>query len=208
MTNSSQKEARLTLTRSRSRKQKQHDEELGKTKESDETDVESESFDLEAYLRRTNREKEESGILSKRVGVSFRNLSVTGTGGGKIYVKTFKDEILELFGKSVYDLVKGILPKKNQEVKAIIQGFNGVVKPKEMLLVLGKPGSGSSTFLRALTNQQRPFTQINGQVHYSGIPFELAKGKYRGEIMFNDEGASPRLNSHYLLRSVAYHCGR
>lgn len=74
------------------------------------------------------------------------------------------------------------------EAKPIIQGFSGVVRPGEMLLVLGKPGSGASTLLRALTNQPRSFTAITGDVSYGGLPYELARGKYRGEILYNDEG--------------------
>ncbi|KAF3906004.1 hypothetical protein ABW21_db0204491 [Orbilia brochopaga] len=178
----------LTLSLSRSKKQVP-DEEKGHQDDEDTQASEGDQgiVDLEDYLKRTNREKEESGIIQKKIGVSFRELSVTGTGGGKMYARTFKDELVDLFGGFVVKTVLGLLPFNKLEVKPIIQGFNGVVKPKEMLLVLGKPGSGSSTFLRALTNQPRPFTAINGDVHYSGVPFELAKGRYRGEILFNDE---------------------
>ncbi|KAK6340578.1 hypothetical protein TWF696_008905 [Orbilia brochopaga] len=178
----------LTLSLTRSRRQVpdeekgQQDDESTQPEEGDQGIV-----DLEDYLKRTNREKEESGIITKKVGVSFRDLSVVGFGGGKMYARTFKDELVDLFGGFIVKTLMGILPINKPEAKSIIQGFNGVVKPKEMLLVLGKPGSGSSTFLRALTNQPRPFTAINGNVHYSGVPFELAKGRYRGEILFNDE---------------------
>jgi ABC-type multidrug transport system ATPase subunit len=72
--------------------------------------------------------------------------------------------------------------------KPIIQGFSGVVRPGEMLLVLAKPGSGASTFLRALTNQPRAYTNIEGDISYAGLPFELARERYRGEILYNDEG--------------------
>lgn len=71
-----------------------------------------------------------------------------------------------------------------------------------MLLVLGKPGSGSSTFLRALTNQPRAFTAISGEIRYAGLPFELATGPYRGEILFNDEEDEhiPTLSVEQTLR--------
>ncbi|KAF3941557.1 hypothetical protein ABW19_dt0205188 [Dactylella cylindrospora] len=179
-------EPHLTLTLTRSRK-RVPDEEKAQEEGSEGTEVEQGIIDLEDYLKRTNRQREESGIIAKKVGVSFRDLAVTGTAGSKLYARTFKDELVDLFGGSIVQILARLLPSKKPEVKAIIQGFNGVVKPKEMLLVLGKPGSGSSTFLRALTNQRRPFTSVDGTVHYSGVPFELAKGRYRGEILFNDE---------------------
>ncbi|KAL7273145.1 ATP-binding cassette transporter snq2 [Rhizina undulata] len=142
--------------------------------------------DLEEYLQRTNREASDAGIIPKKVGVSFRNLTVSGTGSGKEYVRTFPEELADIFGKFVFDWARKRYAEK-PEVKNIIQDFSGVVKPGEMLLVLARPGSGSSTFLRALTNQRREFTNISGEVHYAGLPFELAKGQYRGEILFNGE---------------------
>lgn len=159
-------------------------------------------FDLEEYLQRSNQEAHNSGIISKKIGVSFRNLSVSGTGSGYAVVSTFFDEFLTLFGKSILERGWGYARKVvsrvrrgrggggggGGDVKYIIQGFSGVVRPGEMLLVLGRPGSGTSTFLRALTNQRREFTSIEGDIHYSGVPFELAEGRYRGEILFNSEG--------------------
>jgi len=155
-------------------------------------------FDLEEYLQRSNQEAYNSGIISKKIGVSFRNLSVSGTGSGYAVVSTFFDEFLTLFGKSILERGWGYGRKAvsrvrsrgggGGDVKYIIQGFSGVVRPGEMLLVLGRPGSGTSTFLRALTNQRREFTSIEGDIHYSGVPFELAEGRYRGEILFNSEG--------------------
>jgi ATP-binding cassette subfamily G (WHITE) protein 2 (SNQ2) len=143
--------------------------------------------DLEEYLQRTVREREASGIIPKKIGVSFQNLTVSGVGSGWVLAETFPQGLVGLFGGDIVQFVRGLFRSKPQP-KKIIHDFSGVVKPGEMLLVLGKPGSGSSTFLRALTNQPREATFIEGKVHYSGLSFELAKGKYRGEILYNDEG--------------------
>ena len=145
--------------------------------------------DLEEYLRNTMRDREQAGdILPKKIGVSFRNLGVYGgAGAGWILLPTFPYEVAKIFGYGIFTRIKMMLGPK-PEMMPIIQGFSGVVRPGEMLLVLGKPGSGASTFLRALTNHPRAFTAIPGDVSYAGLPYELAKGKYRGEILYNDEG--------------------
>lgn len=39
-----------------------------------------------------------------------------------------------------------------------------------MLLVLGRPGSGCSTFLRTVANVRDGFEDVQGEVHYGGIP--------------------------------------
>jgi len=43
--------------------------------------------------------------------------------------------------------------KKGREVD-ILKNFRGVAKPGEMVLVLGKPGSGCTTFLKVIANQR------------------------------------------------------
>jgi ATP-binding cassette subfamily G (WHITE) protein 2 (SNQ2) len=145
--------------------------------------------DLEDYLQNRHRgPAAEAGIIPKKIGVSFRELTVSGyAGAGWIIAPTFLDKLPSLVGWQLVQYARGLFTPI-PEAKPIIQGFSGVVKPGEMLLVLGKPGSGTSTFLRALTNRRRDFTKIDGDISYAGLPFDLALGKYRGEILYNDEG--------------------
>jgi ATP-binding cassette, subfamily G (WHITE), member 2, SNQ2 len=56
-----------------------------------------------------------------------------------------------------------------------------------MVLVLGKPGSGCSTFLRAITNQRASFAEVTGAVHYGGIPSDETLKHYRAEIVYSEE---------------------
>src|ERR1700694_6025674 len=56
-----------------------------------------------------------------------------------------------------------------------------------MIMVLGKPGSGCSTFLRAITNQRGSFAQVTGEVHYGGIPHQETRKHYRSEIVYSEE---------------------
>lgn len=158
--------------------------------------------DLEEYLTRANREAEELGIIPKKIGVRFRNLTVQGSGSGSIFVRTFADELLGLLGKDIFNLIRGWVSGQKPTVKNILHDFSGVVKPGEMLLVLGNPGSGSSTFLRALTNQRRDFTAIKGDVDYSGLGFETAKRQFRGEILYNTEGGFINLGCRYAAANI------
>jgi ABC-type multidrug transport system ATPase subunit len=56
-----------------------------------------------------------------------------------------------------------------------------------MLLVLGRPGSGCSTFLKILGNQRFGFEEITGDVTYGGTDAEEMGKKYRSEILYNPE---------------------
>ena len=73
------------------------------------------------------------------------------------------------------------------EKRDLIHDFSGVVRDGEMLLVLGRPGSGCSTFLKAITNKRESFADVEGEVHYGGIHAEEQKKNYRGEVNYNEE---------------------
>lgn len=53
--------------------------------------------------------------------------------------------------------------------------------PGEMLLVLGRPGSGCSTFLKAIGNQTYGYESVEGDVRYGGTDSNTMKKKYRSE---------------------------
>lgn len=60
----------------------------------------------------------------------------------------------------------------NGERRDLIHDFSGVVRDGEMLLVLGRPGSGCSTFLKAIANKRVGFAAVTGEVSYGGITAE------------------------------------
>lgn len=71
-------------------------------------------------------------------------------------------------------------------LKKILDSSHGCVKPGEMLLVLGRPGSGCTTLLNILANQRNGYGKISGDVHYGTIKAADAKG-YAGQIILNEE---------------------
>jgi ABC-type multidrug transport system ATPase subunit len=56
-----------------------------------------------------------------------------------------------------------------------------------MMLVLGRPGAGCSTFLKAIANNRESFAEVSGEVSYGGIPAAKQKKMYRGEVNYNME---------------------
>jgi ABC-type multidrug transport system ATPase subunit len=50
-------------------------------------------------------------------------------------------------------------------MKTILYSMDGCVKEGEMLLVLGKPGSGATTMLKTIAGETRGYASISG-----GIP--------------------------------------
>ncbi|KAK8203400.1 ATP-binding cassette transporter snq2 [Zalaria obscura] len=145
-----------------------------------------EAFDLEEYLRGTKRLEDEAGIKAKQIGVVWEALTVRGVGGVKNYVKTFPDAFVSFF--NVPGTVMGLFGwgRKGKEVD-ILRGFRGVAKPGEMVLVLGKPGSGCTTFLKVIANQRFGYTRVDGEVLYGPFDSKTFEKRYRGEAVYNEE---------------------
>jgi ATP-binding cassette subfamily G (WHITE) protein 2 (SNQ2) len=67
-----------------------------------------------------------------------------------------------------------------------------------MCLILGTPGSGCTTFLKAIANEREGFYHVGGDVHYAGIDAREMAKTYKGELVYNAEGALwPRCIMHH-----------
>ncbi|KAH9670313.1 ABC transporter G family member 37 [Citrus sinensis] len=77
---------------------------------------------------------------------------------------------------SHYQCLK-VLPKlsgyKSLEAKInILNHVSGILKPGRMTLLLGPPGCGKSTFLKALSGNLDPSLKVTGEVSYNGYKLE------------------------------------
>ncbi|KAI2628522.1 ABC-2 type transporter-domain-containing protein [Hypoxylon sp. NC1633] len=144
-----------------------------------------EMFDLETILRGGLDAEREAGIKPKHIGVYWDGLSVKGMGGTTNFVKTFPDAFVDFV--DYWTPLMSFLGRghKGTEV-TLLDNFKGVVNPGEMVLVLGKPGSGCTTFLKSIANQRWGYTGVTGEVLYG--PFTAKEfEQYRGEAAYNQE---------------------
>ncbi|GAA5893783.1 hypothetical protein JCM8208_001243 [Rhodotorula glutinis] len=149
-------------------------------------DPSSSSFDLLSYLRAEASEADAAGIKRKALGVAWTGLQVVGNGGEKLYIPTFLDACRDWVTWPVRQAGK-LLGHNKAVPKHLLENFDGCLKPGEMCLVLGRPGSGCSTFLKTIANQRSGYLAVNGDVSYGGIPSSHMAKRYRGEVVYNAE---------------------
>ncbi|KAH7124683.1 ABC-2 type transporter-domain-containing protein [Dactylonectria macrodidyma] len=130
---------------------------------------------MQTELQQMQFRDEEAGDKPRKLGVSWENLTVKGIGSDA----TFNENVLSQF----YPFHKG---SKDAPMKTIIDNSHGCVKPGEMLLVLGRPGSGCTTLLSVLANNRRGYEEVTGDVHFGAMSAQEAK-QYRGQIIMNTE---------------------
>ncbi|KAF2398607.1 putative ABC multidrug transporter [Trichodelitschia bisporula] len=114
---------------------------------------------------------------TKRLTVTFRNVSVIVNGVGA----EFADTVGSLLNPA------GIFQKSQKPPeRAILSEVSGQICPGEMLLVLGRPGSGCSTLLRILANNRHSYKKVEGEVRYGSATADEAHS-FRQQIIYNSE---------------------
>lgn len=125
-------------------------------------DPSSPSFDFERWSHILFNLRRELGLPTPpRSGFAFRKLTVHGSGPAVEQQDT------------VWTLLTSIINLRawfqRKHSKTILQGLDGVVQKGELLLVLGRPGSGCTTFLKTITGKMRSLELDSTSVlHYSG----------------------------------------
>jgi ATP-binding cassette subfamily G (WHITE) protein 2 (SNQ2) len=101
----------------------------------------------------------------------------------QINIRNFSSAVIEQFllpALSVLGLF-GYKPFASKP-RTILHKNSGVLRPGEMCLVLGRPGSGCSTFLKSITNQRDSFMHVNGEVDYAGVGWKEMKKQFAGWV--------------------------
>ncbi|KAG0695928.1 P-loop containing nucleoside triphosphate hydrolase protein [Suillus ampliporus] len=149
------------------------------------------AFDFEQVLRNLmkrqvfrgdmHRLRQDEGIKDRQLGVMFKDLRVVGAGSRTSLQPTMGDT----FDPSTF--LHKIRQIRHPSVTDILSGFEGVVTPGEMLLVLGSPGSGCSTLLKTLANQCGEYHAVEGQVLYDSFTPKDINDSFRGDVTYCPE---------------------
>jgi ATP-binding cassette subfamily G (WHITE) protein 2 (SNQ2) len=159
--------------------------------ESSSTRQSSDSFDLPEFLRKGIMDaRTPNGDPTKRLGVSFKNLTVRGAKSSTAAVKTLPQAIINTFGPDLWTFLSDTLPilKSNKGPTVnLIHDFTGTIRHGEIMLVLGRPGSGCSTFLKTIANHRNEYASVEGEVYYGAISAKDQKRRFRGEVVYCEE---------------------
>ncbi|KHN93838.1 ABC transporter [Metarhizium album ARSEF 1941] len=119
-----------------------------------------------------------SGFPRRKLGVTWTDLTVKARSAES----AIHENVTSQFN------IPRIIKESRHEtpLKTILDASHGCVKPGEMLLVLGRPGSGCTTLLNLLTNKRLGYEHISGEVFYGSMKASEAH-KYRGQIVMNTE---------------------
>jgi pleiotropic drug resistance (PDR) family protein len=147
-------------------------------------DPNGEHFNARAWTKAmlNLQQSDENAPPVRTAGVSFRDLNVHGFGSDTDYQKSVGNVWLEST-----NLLRRVKGDKGRQID-ILQHCDGLVESGEMLVVLGPPGSGCSTFLKTITGETHGFiVDPNSHLNYQGVSPELMNKNYRGEAIYTAE---------------------
>ncbi len=142
---------------------------------------ESADFDVTKWLRGFVRELNDQGHKASELGLLFSDLDVFGSGSALQLQERVSSVLLA-------PLRVGELFSRNKQHKQILHGFNGLLKSGELLAVLGRPGSGCSTFLKSICGELHGLTLgKKTNIHYNGASQHQMDKEFKGEVIYNQE---------------------
>ncbi|KAL2868039.1 pleiotropic drug resistance family ABC transporter [Aspergillus lucknowensis] len=119
----------------------------------------------------------------RTAGVSFRNLSAFGYGTAADY----QMDVANMWLKG-YGWLRRMLGFGDRVRIDILRDFEGFVRSGEMLVVLGRPGSGCSTFLKTIAGETHGLWLDEGtNIQYQGISWDEMHHRFRGEVIYQAE---------------------
>lgn len=126
----------------------------------------------------------QDGAAFRHAGICFQNLNVHGFGASTDYQKDVSNVWI-----SLVEMARGMLSSGGIKQRIdILRGFDGVVHQGEMLVVLGPPGSGCSTFLKTIAGETNGlYTDDNAYFNYQGISAQEMHSHHRGEAIYTAE---------------------
>ncbi|OBT88820.1 hypothetical protein VE02_03130 [Pseudogymnoascus sp. 03VT05] len=128
------------------------------------------------------RPKDPGKYAERTTGVAFRNLSAYGFGVPTGYQQTVGNVWLGALG-----LVRKHLGTGKRKIE-ILRSLDGIVEAGEMLVVLGPPGSGCTTFLKTISGETYGFNvDERSHLNYQGISAKHMQNEFRGEAIYTAE---------------------
>lgn len=136
------------------------------------------------------------------IGCAWKDLRAYGNSNDVAYQST----VSNLPGKILGALKRKIVPSNDDGVFDILKPMDGLLKSGELLVVLGRPGSGCSTLLKTISaNVEGYKVDPESTISYDGLSPEEIKKHFRGEVVYNAESDIhfPHLSVFETLYNVA-----
>ncbi|EEB09101.1 brefeldin A resistance protein [Schizosaccharomyces japonicus yFS275] len=137
-----------------------------------------ETFDLQRWLQAYAEVEKAHGILPRRSGVRIRDLNVFGAGSGFEFNNSFLDMLM-------LPIIK--FRERQVHQKNILSNINCMANAGEVVLILGRPGAGCSTFLRSVKGDMIHYKDYSYDISFDGLDQDTMKKYFASDVVYSGE---------------------
>jgi ATP-binding cassette subfamily G (WHITE) protein 2 (SNQ2) len=140
------------------------------------------NFDLRILLNTVVTEMKKEGIELNRTGVLLKDVTTKGVDASA----SFNPSVEEII-RSVIALPMILRKLRKPPIRNLIENVDCLVRPGEMLLVVGRPGSGCSTLLKTIAGEIDQFKGVDGELTYDGASQQAMLKNFKNQVIYNPE---------------------
>lgn len=140
------------------------------------------NFDLRTLLNSVVNAMEKHGLELDRTGVLLHGVTTKGVDSSAMFNPSVEEII-----RSVAALPMLLKRLHKPPIRNLIEGIDCLVRPGEMLLVVGRPGSGCSTLLKTIAGEIDQFKSVEGELTYDGADQQAMLKNFKNQVIYNPE---------------------
>lgn len=168
-------------------------------------DPDSDNFDSRFWVKNLRKMYNSDPAYYKpsSLGVAYKDLRAYGIATDADYQSNFGNAAYKVVARTI----RRFMDRNNEAAKFdILKPMDGLIRPGEVTVVLGRPGAGCSTFLKTIAAHTYGFTiDKNSVLSYDGLtPKDIIK-HFRGDVVYCAETEShfPQLTVGQTLEFAA-----
>lgn len=147
----------------------------------------SPNFDAKLWLKNMRKlySSDPDYYRPSKLGLAYRDLRAYGVATDSDYQPTVSNNVFKYFS----DLYRNFVSKEDQSrYFDILKSMDGIFRPGELTVVLGRPGSGCSTLLKTIAANTYGFhIGKESKITYDGFSPEEVARNHRGDVVYSAE---------------------
>ncbi|CAK7891667.1 pleiotropic ABC efflux transporter of multiple drugs Cdr1p [[Candida] anglica] len=151
-----------------------------------ELNPESDQFNAKFWVKNMRKLFDSDPDYYKKtsLGIAYRNLRAYGVAADSDYQPTVTNAIWKL----ATEAVRSVRKKDESRYFDILKSMDAIMRPGEVTVVLGRPGSGCSTLLKTISAHTYGFNiGEESKISYDGLTMNDIDKHHRGDVIYSAE---------------------
>lgn len=146
----------------------------------------SDDFDAKFWVKNLKKlyDSDTDYYKPSKLGIAYRDLRASGIAADSDYQPTVTNAWL----KTIINGIRSIKKLDESHYFDILKSMDAIMRPGELTVVLGRPGSGCSTLLKTIAAHTYGFDiGEESRITYDGLTQKDIENNFRGDVVYSAE---------------------